>query len=58
MGLRRMWDLVLRLMGDWNEVLSILEEDGKYVNIKWYITQTYFVKEEYTIVRLLEHYDG
>ena len=45
-------------MGDWNEVLSILEEDGKCVNIKWYMTQTYFVKEEYTIVRLLEHYDG
>jgi len=25
-------------MNDWNEVWSILEEDEKSVNVKWYIT--------------------
>ena len=39
-------------MGDWNKVLSILKEGGKCINIKWYMTQTYFAKEECTIVML------
>jgi len=37
-GLIRIQDLVLRLMGDWNRVWSALEEGGKCADVRWYVT--------------------
>ena len=33
-----MQGLVLGLTNDWNRVWSILEEDRKSVNVRWYVT--------------------
>ena len=35
MGLIRIHSLVLRLIGNWNRVWSILEEDRKCADIRW-----------------------
>ena len=38
-----MQGLVLRLMDDWNEVWSTLEEGGKSADVGWYVTMDVFI---------------
>ena len=58
MRLIRIHSLVLRLMGDWNGVWSILEEGRKCVDIRWNIILWFEQKRKlvlFNIVRCGSH---
>ena len=42
-----MQSLVLGLINDWNGVWSILEDNGKSVDIRWYVTTSRVIYIQY-----------